>query len=42
MKMSIANSSISHADKGIYVCFLGQNTSGDYGDLEMFEDAKAG
>jgi len=38
MKMSIVNSSGTHADKDIYVCFLGQNTSGDYGYLALPED----
>jgi len=38
MKMKIVNSSATHADKDIYVCFLGQNTSGDYGYLALPED----
>ena len=42
MKMSIVNSSGSHADKDIYVCFLGQNSSGDYGYLALPEDLTDG
>jgi len=38
MKIKIVNSSATYADKDIYVCFLGQNTSGEYGYLALPED----
>jgi len=40
MKMSITNSTGTHKDSDIYVCFLGQNNSGDYGYLELVETTK--
>jgi len=38
MKMSIVNSTGSHKDADIYVCFLGQDKSGNYGYLALPED----
>jgi len=42
MKVKIVNNSGSHKNKDIYVCFLGQNSSGDYGYLELAESLVAG